>query len=164
MFEKSIVAVLLIFGTVHVFAISKCKGSDGKVTFQDADCPGQGEKISVKPASGLGDPAKITAQTAMQMSLTSLQNERIGREKWVVLNDARNALEVQRNQCADVQKQLAESKSFSKNNLAGATRDVAISQEMTATAIACDSRSRVKEKEVADAEKICSEVKCIRVF
>ncbi len=107
---------------------------------------------------------KITSQTATEMSLTSLQNERIGREKWIVMNDARNALRIQRIQCADLQRQLAQSKSSSTNNLAGATRDVSISQEMTASAIACDSQSRAKEKEVAHAEKICGDVKCIPAF
>ena len=93
-----------------------------------------------------------------------LQNERVGREKWIVMNNARNALGIQRNQCADLQRQLAEQKNPSNNNLAGAVRDVAISQEMTASAIACDSRSRAKEKQVADAEKICGDIKCIPAF
>ena len=164
MFKQSVVTALLILGATHVFAISKCKGPDGGVVFQDAACPGQGEKISVKPASGVGGPAKITSQTATEMSLTSLQNERIGREKWIVMNNARNSLGIQRNQCADLQKQLADQKNLSNNNLAGAVRDVSISQEMTASAIACDSRSRAKEKQVADAEKICGDIKCIPAF
>ena len=164
MFKQSVVTALLILGATQVFAISKCKGPDGGVIFQDVACPGQGEQISVKPASGLAAPATVTSQTATQISLTLLQNERVGREKWIVMNNARNALGIQRNQCADLQRQLAEQKNPSNNNLAGAVRDVAISQEMTASAIACDSRSRAKEKEVADAEKICGEIKCIPAF
>lgn len=39
------------------WAINKCKGPDGKISFQDAPCPGQGEKIDVRPASGgVGEP------------------------------------------------------------------------------------------------------------
>ena len=32
------------------WAINKCTGADGKVSFQDAPCVGQGEKIEVQPA------------------------------------------------------------------------------------------------------------------
>lgn len=32
------------------WAINKCTGADGKVSFQDAPCPGDGEKIEVRPS------------------------------------------------------------------------------------------------------------------
>ena len=34
-----------LFAAAPVWAINKCKGPDGKVTFQDAPCADQGEKI-----------------------------------------------------------------------------------------------------------------------
>ena len=34
------------------WAVHKCTGTDGKVTFQDAPCVGKGEKMDVRPASG----------------------------------------------------------------------------------------------------------------
>jgi hypothetical protein len=52
----------------------------------------------------------------------------------------------------------------SNNNLAGATRDASISQAMTAAAIACDSLTPGKDKEVVSVEKVGSEVKCIPAF
>lgn len=33
------------------WAINKCTDANGKVSFQDAPCPGQGEKIEVKPTT-----------------------------------------------------------------------------------------------------------------
>ena len=34
------------------WAVNKCTGADGKLTFQDAPCADKGEKIEVRPASG----------------------------------------------------------------------------------------------------------------
>jgi hypothetical protein len=144
--------------------VNKCTGPGGKISFQDAPCIGQGDKITVKPAAGHMAATSATTQTSTQSSLDTLQNERMRREKWLVMNDARKYLDDQRAQCARLQKRLAMSKNWSNNNLAGAVRDVSISQEMTAAAIACDSGARAKEKELAEAEKVCSEVKCIPVY
>jgi hypothetical protein len=34
------------------WAVNKCTGPDGQITFQDAPCAGKGETITVRPASG----------------------------------------------------------------------------------------------------------------
>lgn len=34
------------------WAVNKCTGPDGKVSFQDAPCAGKGEKLEVRPAAG----------------------------------------------------------------------------------------------------------------
>lgn len=164
MHYKTCIFAAVVLLQAPVWAVNKCTGPGGKVSFQDAPCIGQGDKITVKPASGFVAPTEATTQTRTQANLDALQGERVRREKWIAMNDTRIALNNQRNQCADEQKQLANSKAWSRNNLAGATRDVSISQEMTAAAVACDSRTRGKEKEVADAEKVCQEVKCIPAF
>jgi hypothetical protein len=164
MHYKTFLFVAVVLLQAPAWAVNKCTGPGGKVSFQDAPCTGQGDKITVKPAAGFVAPTDATTQTRTQANLDALQGERIRREKWIAMNDTRIALSNQRNQCADEQKQLASSKAWSRNNLAGATRDVSISQEMTAAAMACDSRTRGKEKDVADAEKVCQEVKCIPAF
>ena len=58
---KPAVVVLATLLTVPAWAIHKCTGPDGKLTFQDAPCAGQGEKIEVRPASG---PARMAAPAA----------------------------------------------------------------------------------------------------
>ena len=47
--------------TAPAWAVNKCTGADGKVTFQDAPCAGNGEQIDVRPASG---PARAAAPAA----------------------------------------------------------------------------------------------------
>lgn len=45
----------------NAWAVNKCTGPDGKVSFQDAPCAGKGEHIDARPASG---PAHATAPAA----------------------------------------------------------------------------------------------------
>lgn len=156
------------------FAINKCLDATGKVTFQDAPCIGKGGQINVRPASGDAD---LTAQqtegaapvpgkklSGTEKMYESMKDERMRREKWIVMNDARIRLSAAHRQCDQEQATLAASKGFSNNNLAGATRDVSISQEMTAAATACLAKTRVIEREVDAAEKVCAEIKCIAAF
>lgn len=41
------------------WAINKCTGADGKVSFQDAPCVGEGEKIEVKPVIQGATPIQV---------------------------------------------------------------------------------------------------------
>lgn len=49
-------AVLLsaVLMAAPAWAVNKCTGADGKISFQEAPCAGRGEKIEVRPASGDG--------------------------------------------------------------------------------------------------------------
>jgi len=174
MIKTTVVFSFAALAAMQVHAINKCVDLNGKITFQDAPCVGKGETIKVTPASGpdsMPSPLNEAAQTqaspaksGTQKQYDSLKDERFRREKWAVMNYARQNLETIRLKCESEQKELAASKVWSKNNLAGATRDSSISQEMTAAAVACDSRIRGKEKEVDAAEKVCAEIKCIAAF
>lgn len=49
---KAAILTAAILAAAPAWAINKCTGPDGKTVFQDAPCPGKGEQITVKPASG----------------------------------------------------------------------------------------------------------------
>lgn len=85
-----IAAVFLLHSPT--WAVNKCTGPGGKISFQDAPCIGQGDKIAIKPASGFADLTTETTQTRTRANLETLQSERMRREKWIVLNDARKGL------------------------------------------------------------------------
>lgn len=55
------IAVAAMAGTAPAWAVNKCV-IDGQTVFQDAACPGQGESIKVRPASGHSNAA--TAESA----------------------------------------------------------------------------------------------------
>lgn len=63
-------AVLLCFvvASAPAWAVNKCTASDGKTVFQDAPCPGQGEKLDVRPASGITAAAPTPAPTQVAVA------------------------------------------------------------------------------------------------
>ena len=157
--RKSAVVFFLAFWATQALAVNKCTEPDGSITYQNTPCTGNGVQIKVPIAR---DAAVVSPpETSTKKSYEIIKSDRIGREKWFVMNDARKALDFARSQCNDEQRKFAESKNLSNNNLAGATRDAAISQEMSAAAQMCSSRMQSLEKSVADAEKVCQEIKCI---
>lgn len=134
------------------WAINKCKGPDGKISFQDAPCPGQGEKIDVRPASGSApqiQPAPATAAVAVPTAQPAKKEGAFG-ESWQRktylenrgIADARAAIDNHQRGCLAKQAELAARKGRANNNLAGATWEQSISAEMQAAATLCESRSR----------------------
>jgi Domain of unknown function (DUF4124) len=165
-------AAFLMFIASGANAMNRCTQANGNVTFQDAPCDGKGSAFNAAPASGYSQQSKETqrsvevappkSQTVIaKEQLASLQDERIRREKWFVLNDRRGDLAGQRNSCEREQRALRESKANSNNNLAGATRDASISSEMAAAATVCDGKLREIERQLSAAERVCAEIKCI---
>jgi hypothetical protein len=165
-------AVLLLFTASGANAMNRCTQANGNITFQDAPCEGKGVSFNAAPASGYSQQPK-EPQKSVEVSppksqtviakeqLASLQDERMRREKWFVLNDRRGDLVGQRNSCEREQRALRESKANSNNNLAGVTRDASISSEMAAAATVCDGKLREIERQLSAAERVCAEIKCI---
>lgn len=52
MFKPVIFLGILILAP-QVWAAHKCTGPDGKISYQDAPCTGQGEKFEMRPVSGV---------------------------------------------------------------------------------------------------------------
>ena len=178
MFKFAMIGLVCALCTTHALAVNKCTGADGKISFQDAPCTGKGGEIKVTPGAGYSISSAPAAaapgssmasptdrpKSATERQYEALKSERIRREKWLIMNNAHVALGNAIAQCDREQQQLVQSKAYSANNLAGATRDVSIAQEMTAAATTCANRVRVNEKEVEAAEKVCQKIRCIAAF
>lgn len=139
------------------WAINKCKGPDGKVTFQDAPCAGSGEKIEVKPASGNApkppSPApqsEAAATGTPPTAATAKKKEGAFGDSWQRrtflenrgVPDAEAAVNAHRLNCEQKQASLRARQGSANNNLAGATYLQSLAAEMQATATMCDVRSR----------------------
>lgn len=161
MIKNTAIVFLLALWATQAIAINKCTGPDGAISYQDLPCSRKGVEIKVVPSRA---PRVAPSTEPAQSYYELIKGERIRREKWSVMNDARLAMDFARRQCDAEQRKLAASKDISKNNLAGATRDASISQEMAAAAQICDTRIRSLEKLVTDAEQVCQEIKCIPLF
>lgn len=134
---------LLLTAAAPGWAINKCTGPDGRVSFQDAPCqPGQqGSAIEVRPASGPAD----TTPAATPASTEGAFGPRWQRRTWLEnrgVPDAESAIDAHRASCAQEQARLRARQTSANNNLAGATWRQSIATEMQAAATLCDSRAR----------------------
>ncbi|WP_298210641.1 DUF4124 domain-containing protein [Acidovorax sp.] len=64
--RTSVVCILTIGFLAPAWAINKCTGTDGKVSFQDAPCVGEGEKIEVKPVIQGATPIQTKPATTKE--------------------------------------------------------------------------------------------------
>lgn len=136
------------------WAINKCTMPNGKISFQDAPCPGKGEEIEVKPASGRAPaPAPAASDSVASAGAPpakSGKKEGAFGDTWRrktdleqhLISSARNELNGHLQGCDRQQRELAAKKGHARNNLAGATWEQSISAEMQAAATTCDTKAR----------------------
>lgn len=139
------------------WAVNKCTGPDGKVVFQDAPCAGKGERIDVRPASGASSvvprpaapaasaaaPAPMTEAQRLEGVLASSQAQRRRTDlEALLVPQAKQAIDRNRSQCDQEMQGLRARKAAANNNLAGATWEASLSQEMQAVATRCDTKHR----------------------
>lgn len=145
--------------------VYKCPDATGRLQFQQTPCANGGGKVDVRPASGSASPMSAPAvgatTTGEKKSFTdTLAEERLQRERWVRLNDAKLDSDRQRRACEQEQRMLAARTASSSNNLAGATRDQAIASEMQAAATTCQNRVSGADRLVDRLQSDCDRLGC----
>jgi hypothetical protein len=151
--------------------VYKCPDSTGKLQFQQTPCVGgSGTKLNVRPASGDAPtssreasvplPAATPNASEKKSFADSLADERLQRERWVRLNDAKLETDRIRNSCEREQRVIQARQASSNNNLAGATRDQAIAAEMQAAATTCQNRVSGADRAVDRYQSECDRLGC----
>ena len=151
---SGLVLLACVVGASDARAINKCVGADGRVSFQDGPCPGKGEAITVRPASGAAPLPAVPASGGIDAALPPPQ-KRVAKEgafgeTWQRrtylenhgVPDARAAVHGHKLACERKLAELAVQKRTANNNLAGAMYLQSISAEMQSAATMCDMRSR----------------------
>jgi hypothetical protein len=163
-------AVLLPFLCAPVWAINKCTAPDGKVSFQDAPCNvGTGGHIDVRPASGsapppagdsiapgAGTPHRTEAQRLEGVLAKSQAYRRRVELESLLVPNAQAALNQTRARCDAELQTLHARKSRANNNLAGATWEASLSQEMQAVSLRCDTQQRELKDDFEALRKECT--------
>jgi len=161
-----VVFSLALAMSAPAWAINKCAMPNGKVSFQDAPCPGQGETIEVKPASGRAQvpaPAVSNPAAVATVQPTAKPGKKEGAfgDTWRrktdleqhLIGSARGELHGHLQRCEQQQRDLAAKKGYARNNLAGATWEQSISAEMQAAATTCDTKARDLRARLESLEK-----------
>lgn len=169
------------------WAINKCTGPDGKVSFQDAPCAGagKGEKVEVRlsssgigtaaaapaaatPASGASAAAPAAGAASAPAAATAPAPRKEGAfgETWRrktdleqrLIREARGALQTHQQRCAAEQRERAARRTQARTNTAVATSEQALASEMQAATAACEMRSRELQANVDALEKELKEL------
>lgn len=149
------VAVAYFFGLAggSAWAINKCIGENGRVSFQDAPCRGAGGAIEVRPASGFAKPAPAPAAVASDSapqaaSAQAPRGKKLSFEEWDRktylenrgIQEANADIDAHNARCDTRSRRLAIEKRSYKDNLTGAVLANSDASEMQALATECSSR------------------------
>jgi hypothetical protein len=55
------------------WAVNKCTGPDGQITFQDAPCAGKGEALTVRPASGHANESSAASAARTRADIAAIE-------------------------------------------------------------------------------------------
>lgn len=125
-----------------VWAVNKCVDAAGKVSFQDAACPGQGEKIEVRPAMQGATPIAPAPANAKEGAFgASWQRKNYLQSQGVP--QARAAVERNERECSAPTDAVATAGPLRRGTLASGSQ---FAQEGAASAAtdksACEARTR----------------------
>lgn len=171
--EITALAVVCLLSS-PAWAVNKCSGPGGRIVFQDLPCQGSGETLNIRPASGRDAPQQAAAQPSgdgfaadkptselerLKQSNTRMENERKRQEiELVVLPNAYADLNNHLARCEREYRALQATKQSANNNLAGATWEQSLSQEMSALTTKCDMQSRQINNNIEEIKKQCQKV------
>jgi hypothetical protein len=135
------------------WAINKCTDAHGKVSFQDAPCEGQGEKIEVRPALEGATPIKAPP-SALKEGAFGPTWQRKNYLQSQGLPQARAAVERNRQECAGQGVEAVARAGPLRSTLAPGTQ---FAQERAAAAsqgkTACEARGEELRKELSALEE-----------
>ena len=150
--KNTTLLALALCSATPAWAINKCT-IDGQVVFQDAACPGKGETLVVRPASGASRaaaPAPADADSRppseaqrLEANIAASQKERRLRDLTArEVPGAEHAIRAHLQACQEEQAQLELAKGRYVQNLYGKTDAAQRASEQAAAAARCDTKDR----------------------
>ena len=135
------------------WAINKCTGADGKVSFQDAPCVGEGEKIEARPAMEGGTPIQ-PAPSASKEGAFGATWQRKNYLQTQGVPQARAAVERNQRECTAQPSEAVATSGPLRRSIASGNQ---FAQELAAAAAknktACEARTEELREQLRTLEK-----------
>lgn len=147
-----LIACALALGCMApAWAINKCTSADGKVSFQDAPCAGQGEKIEVRPALSGAVPAQPSPSAVKE----GVFGDTWQRKTYLTTQgvpQARAALARHQQECDEQQRDIEQRRQLPRRLAAGSMFAQSAEAEANAARTACQARSEELRKQLESLE------------
>ena len=171
---RYVLAALFMIAAQPSWALYKCVGAGGAVSFQEQPCERAQTQTAIKPLVEAPRPGTGGSSNAMQPSAPdapggrlSLQEqsrqaeaERLRFDAQYRLRDKSAELQRHREFCDREQRAILANRARANNNLAGAMYEQSIATEAAAAATRCDTRGRDLQAEVEEARRQCAARGC----
>lgn len=133
------------------WAVNKCTGADGRVSFQDAPCTGQGEKIDVRPAIEGVSPAQ-PSPAAMKEGVFGETWQRKTYLETQGVPQARAAVERNRQECEAPQSDSARLYALRRGLASGSLFAQVAEAEAAKAKAACEARTTELREQLQSLE------------
>jgi hypothetical protein len=171
---RYLLAALFLIAAQPSWALYKCVGAGGSVSFQERPCDGAQTQTAIKPLieaprPATGDsggpaqaapPAAAGARPSLAQQNQQAEAERLRFEAQYKLRDKLAELERQRDLCDREQRAILANRARANNNLAGAMYEQSVATEASAAATRCETRGRDLQAEVEEARRVCATRGC----
>lgn len=158
--QRTAAAVILLLAASQAWAVNKCTWPDGRVSFQDAPCAGQGGAITVKPATGSA-PAPVAGGSTEAQRINA-QIDRSAAARRVVELDAllipraAGALDAHLRRCEQERRAIENSQYAYVQNLYGKTHAAQKASELVQHTLDCERKEKDLQEQlrVLQAERV----------
>lgn len=154
--KNACIAAALLLLASQAYAVNRCIGPDGRVSFQDAPCAGKGEAVVVKPATGAAPAA--AGGGANDAQRINAEIDRSAAARRVVEFDAylipraMGALEAHVRKCAQERKAIEGSQYAYVQNLYGKTHAAQKASELVQHTLDCDRKAKELQDQIRTLE------------
>jgi len=144
--KTAAIAALMLAASAPALAVNRCTGPDGRVSFQDQPCAGQGGTIEVKPSTGKAPATGPSGLTEAQRINAAIDRSAAARRlidlDSLLIPRASQALDQSRARCASQRTALERSQYAYKQNLYGKTHAAQIASEIVQLTLDCDREDK----------------------
>ncbi|WP_019654034.1 DUF4124 domain-containing protein [Variovorax atrisoli] len=166
---RFLIAVVAVLLAQPSWALYKCVGTGGSVSFQEAPCERAQTQTSIKPLVEAPKPSAAPPAIAapapggrpsLDQQLKEAEADRLRTQAGYAVRDKTAALERHRAACDAQQREILANTARAKNNLAGATYAQSIATEANAAAVRCETRARELQADLEEARRQCAARGC----
>jgi hypothetical protein len=148
---RTIVCIAVMACLSPAWAVNKCTGADGRVSYQDAPCTGRGEALEIPADHNVTSPV-VPRVEAQKEGVFGAAWQRKNFLQGQALPQARTALAQHQRSCEQRQGEIAQRRQLPGYLAQGSVLAQAVEAEVKAIARDCAAREEALRNQIAELE------------